>query len=268
MKKSILFLLIMLIITSMVSCNIFVPVCQHNYTSTFVPPTATEDGYTKHTCSACGDTYNDSYVTPTNFIVAKENRAKIGYTGTENGNLVIPATFEYNGTWYRVTEIGYDAFYHCDSLTSVEIPDSVTSIGYEAFYWCTSLTSVVIPDSVTTIGYRAFYNCDSLTSIEIPNSVTSIGNDAFRYCTNLTSIVIPDSVTSIGDFAFFDCYNLTSIVIPDSVTSIGDHAFASCYSLTSIKYRGTQAEWKVIEKGDGWYYNTGKYTIIYNYVGE
>ena len=63
-----------------------------------------------------------------------------------SGALTIPATIK----GYPVTTIGDWAFAHCDSLTSVTIPDSVTTIGKYAFYYCTSLTSVTIPDSVTT----------------------------------------------------------------------------------------------------------------------
>ena len=182
----------------------------------------------------------------------------------------IPASITYKGTTYNVTSIGEDAFFWCESLTSVEIGDSVTSIGDSAFYWCSSLTSVVIPDSVTSIGDSAFDNCDSLTSIEIPDSVTSIGDYAFLSCESLTSITvdennttyksidgnlyskdgktliqyaigktatsftIPDAVTSIGNYAFYNCDSLTSIEIPDSVTSIGNSAFFDCSSLTSV----------------------------------
>ena len=163
----------------------------------------------------------------------------------------------------------------CDSvfsdsskLRSITIPDSVTSIGDRAFYNCYSLTSVVIPDSVTSIGDYAFSNCTSLASVVIPDSVTSIGDRAFYNCYSLTSVVIPDSVTSIGDYAFSNCTSLASVEIPDSVTSIGDYAFRYCTSLTSIKYRGTQGQWNEIDKGYGWNYNTGNYTITYNYTGE
>ncbi len=36
----------------------------HNYVSVVTPPTYTEYGYTTHTCSVCGDTYEDSYIEP------------------------------------------------------------------------------------------------------------------------------------------------------------------------------------------------------------
>jgi hypothetical protein len=103
------------------------------------------------------------------------------------------------------------AFYNCDSLTSVTIPDSVTTIGDLAFYECYSLTSVTIGDSVTTIGDMAFYNCSSLTSVTIGDSVTTIGEWAFGDCSSLTSVTIGDSVTTIGEGAFYGCDSLTSV---------------------------------------------------------
>ena len=133
-----------------------------------------------------------------------------------------------------VTTIGYAAFYRCYNLTNVTIPDSVTTIGNEAFNWCTSLTSVTIGDSVTTIGEMAFYYCRKLKIVTIGDSVTTIGNSAFYDCDSLTSVTIPDSVTSIGNSAFFSCDSLTSVTIGDSVTTIGNSAFSSCDSLTSV----------------------------------
>jgi len=75
----------------------------------------------------------------------------------------ISASITYKGTSYPVTSIGSSAFYYCESLTKVVIPDSVTSIGNYAFNSCYSLTKVVIPDSVTSIGNYAFEDCYSLT---------------------------------------------------------------------------------------------------------
>ena len=38
-----------------------IPVTEHKYVSTKVPATTTSKGYTKHTCSICGDTYKDNF---------------------------------------------------------------------------------------------------------------------------------------------------------------------------------------------------------------
>ncbi len=101
-----------------------------------------------------------------------------------------------------VTEIKDYAFSGCESVESIEIPDSVTYIGSGAFDGCTSLGSINIPDGVTSIGSGAFENCTSLESITIPDGVTSIGYGAFENCTSLESITIPDSVTTVGREAF------------------------------------------------------------------
>jgi len=157
--------------------------------------------------------------------------------------------------------IGDGAFWYCESLQSVTIPDSVTSIGNRAFEGC-SLHSVTIPDSVTSIGDHAFEGC-SLHSVTIPDSVTSIGDRAFKDC-SLQSVTIPESVTIIKGNPFVNCParvinrsnhftifegNLytsdrrklisylskgENFIIPDSVTSIGDSAFDHCSSLQSV----------------------------------
>ena len=188
-----------------------------------------------------------------------------GYSGDAE-ELIIPDTLAGK----TVTAIGDSAFYCCESLTSVTIPDSVEQIGMNPFAACSALKTIfvspdhpylaviddvlfrkadkalisypagisssayTIPQGITAIGDGAFSACNSLTSVTIPDSVTSIGNSAFYDCDSLTSVTIPNSVTSIGDRAFSSCDFLTSVSIPDSVTSIGDEAFSGCMSLTSV----------------------------------
>ncbi len=99
-------------------------------------------------------------------------------------------------------------------LTKIVIPENhkgkkVSTITNRAFYGCDNVKTIVIPNSVTSIGEYAFGSCSNLTSIVIPNNVTSIGDAAFYNCSNLTSIEIPNSVTSIGGWAFYGCYKLT-----------------------------------------------------------
>ena len=81
------------------------------------------------------------------------------------------------------------------------IRNGVKVIGNSAFKGCDSLTSINLPDSVTNIGDFAFTECRSLTYINIPSRVTNIGEGAFAFCISLTNIDIPNNVTNIGDKA-------------------------------------------------------------------
>ena len=133
-----------------------------------------------------------------------------------------------------VRTIGEQAFYNCQGLTSIAIPNFATSIGTMAFDYCSALASVAIPGSVTRIGNYTFANCQSLTSISIPSSVGNIGENAFENCSSLTSVNIPNSVATIGKWAFRGCSGLTSVTLPDNVTSIEAYTFEGCSKLTSI----------------------------------
>ena len=126
------------------------------------------------------------------------------------------------------------AFYWCERLKSIIIPNGVTSIGSEAFSYSEKLYSVIIPDSVVFIEQMAFCGCISIKKITIPSKVKKIGWCAFGYCDHLEDINIPDNVWNIGQDAFFGCKSLKSIHVPDSVTTIGRDIFGECDSLKTI----------------------------------
>lgn len=110
-------------------------------------------------------------------------------------------------------------------ILKVVINAGVTSIGGDAFYLCNNLTNITIPDSITSIESGAFEGCGSLTNVSIPGGITYIESHTFADCHSLTSITIPDSVTDIEDYAFSGCSSLTSISIPSGVASIEDGTF-------------------------------------------
>ncbi len=81
-------------------------------------------------------------------------------------------------------------------------------IATKAFYDCDKLTDIVLPNSMKTIGVRAFEDCSFLKTVVIPESVVRIEERAFSKCTLLDWIIIPDSVTAIDDTAFEHCGSL------------------------------------------------------------
>lgn len=155
-----------------------------------------------------------------------------------------------------VEDIPYEAFYYCEDITSISLPDTVKNIGEYAFDGCVMLESInipngvkeistyafancnnlkniLIPESVTAIGKNAFYNCDSFDTVVIPNSVKTIEYCAFDSCANLTDVILGSGLTSIGEMAFYNCKNVVEIIIPDNVTDIGEDAFKN---VVSVRY--------------------------------
>ena len=176
------------------------------------------------------------------------------YTGSD-AVVTIPASLGGK----PVTVIGGSAFFQCESLTSVTIPDTVTVIENSAFNGCTALSSINLPASLKTIEHSAFVSCQSLTEIEIPDGVTSIGDGAFSSCSELAVINVPESVTSFGEAVFRKTKWLTlqqeqsedslvivnhilldgtaasgEVTVPNGVTCIGGQAFNMCKALTGI----------------------------------
>lgn len=109
--------------------------------------------------------------------ITASNREYVGYTGAENENLTIQATFVGDGNnetlagvTYKVTTLN-GAFEDCTNLESVTIPEGVEGIGSAAFSGCTNLTTISIPSTVCDISgdgrfaVGAFANCTSLTDI-------------------------------------------------------------------------------------------------------
>ncbi|MGN1040260.1 MAG: leucine-rich repeat protein [Candidatus Fimimonas sp.] len=218
------------------------------------------------TCEICGE------LIPTKGLAYEivENQAEVVGIGTATDqDIVIAATYQ----GYPVTNIRDFAFYECDEITSVVIPNSVVSVGNGSFYKCGNLqfnqydnalylgnsdnpylalmeasdiliSSCEIHSNTKIISGRAFYSCINLVDIVIPTSVISIGYAAFGYCSELESIVV-----ELGNNVFHSSGNCVietasktlivgckNSVIPSdgSVISIGNSAFQKCDNLTSI----------------------------------
>ena len=133
-----------------------------------------------------------------------------------------------------VTEIGANAFFFCEEVTKVVVPDTVTTLGPFSFCGCKKLVEIDVPDSVQYIGTWAFVYCSKLKTINIPDGIKKIEDLTFMFCDSLNSIELPDSLECIGECSFYKCKGITEIKIPDSVTRIESHAFAGCEGYSEL----------------------------------
>lgn len=192
--------------------------------------------------------------------------------------VTIPSSVVYGGKTYPVTQIGQGAFWCCENLKHLNIPNSVKVISTSACYGA-KLEEVVIPDGVDSIAAFAF-DGQFFKQITIGKGLRTFEISAFAGNQGLTKITvspcnpyytsgdncnaiidrrtkklvlgcknttIPTYVESIGQEAFWWCQELSSIVIPPHVTAIEDAAFLACGSLEelvlgrSVNYIGSMA---------------------------
>jgi len=210
------------------------------------------------------------------------------YVG-EQKNVTIPS--EVDGK--AVTSIGKNAFWGCEEITSIKIPEGVTNIGTSAFFNCMKLKQITFPATVMSIGESVFSKCSSLETIDvtapnmayysvdgvlfdrhmteiisypakksgeyvIPDSVVNIRKNCFSGCALLTKITIPDSVTEVGTNAFKGCSGITEMILPEGLTSIRAGAFWECSGMGSIKIPQS-----VSNIGEDIFYGCAKLNYIY-----
>ncbi len=179
------------------------------------------------------------------------------YTVVNKSVIAAQAYYDDEMTSYDIPEgivrLGEFSFARSD-LASIRIPDGVEEIGYAAFYHCDALSDVVIPNSVQNIEVAAFANTPWLMDwkqngsgdylivgdgillaykgsggvVTVPAQVKQIGAEAFKDCGSINKVILPDSVEVIGEAAFEGCSALTQIEGANQVREIRDRAFAGC----------------------------------------
>lgn len=163
-----------------------------------------------------------------NFVYNGAGYTLVNACGDEN--VVVPSTWNGTNGLLPVTEIGEEAFFECQSLKSITLPNSIVYIGEVAFDSCTGLFNINIPAATTGIGPSAFVSCSNLTGININPlnfSLKSISGVVFSNPPTVLQIFPPgitgdytiqNSTNSIGPRAFYTS-NLTNINLPSTITS-------------------------------------------------
>ena len=97
------------------------------------------------------------------------------------------------------------------------IPESVTEIGDNAFYYCNKLSTLIVPEGVESIGENAFDECP-LKILHLPGSISAIGLEAFYRSSNspIEKIYYNATEPVSGDKNIFTqkSYENTTLYIP------------------------------------------------------
>ncbi len=160
----------------------------------------------------------------------------LGYIDFGNSLEIIESAGGYStGAFYKcnnlkelilpdsLTKIGNFAFYNCDGLTKVQLGSGLKTIGEKSFYDCDSIGEIKIPDSVTEIKCQAFYDCNGIASVEFGSGLEIIEESSFEKCTQLKTLEI--GVPIIGNRAFYGCSQLQSLTLKEGVEEIRGGAF-------------------------------------------
>ena len=151
-----------------------------------------------------------------------------------------------------VEEICYGAFYHCDSLTVVTLPDTVMNVEPKAFEYTAwvenfrnkstelkgdflisggvlvayrgTVKAVTVPEGVRIIAAEAFKGHSEIERVVMPDTLLVIGEGAFEDCTGLKDIKLNRGLVSVKDRAFYNC-SASKVVVPASVEEVGLRAF-------------------------------------------
>ena len=187
---------------------------------------------------------------------------------------------------FNVEIIGTLAFYNCDSLTNIVIPQTTRKLWHSVFTSCDSLEEVIVLSEDITFATRMFSVCNSLKTMTLPfvgstrdentylgylfgaeksrdnekwvpsslkeiklSSCEKVYENTFRKCTSLTNVIIEEGVKSIENRAFLGCTSLLNVSIPETVLTIDEYAFADCTSLKNVILSET-----VIKIGKGAFY--------------
>ena len=201
-----------------------------------------------------------------------------------NGNattLEIPATID----GLTVTGFGDRAFYNCDSIMSVILPEGITAINELTFYGCSNLKNIAVDENnanlcaVDGIVYNKeksilLYCPEGKTGdIEsIPFGVTKIAGDAFTNCRKITTVKIPEGVEAIGSYAFINCSSLENVTLPEGLKTIDWGAFSGCSSLLSMTIPKSVIEIKedalgMVYDSEKAFYKIMDGFIVYGYTG-
>lgn len=141
------------------------------------------------------------------------------YIGFDSEIIIIPKTI--NGL--PVISIGVQAFREAN-FSQIIIPDTVIAIWEYAFYDCEKMIHINLPETLIYLGSSCFYN-SGLKYIHFLNKIEEIPSCCCNNCQKLKNIFLGKQIKKIGHDAFSDSA-ITQVIIPENVESIKVTSFS------------------------------------------
>ena len=103
------------------------------------------------------------------------------------GEVVVPGTVNHDGHAYAVRGVGECAFYRCEDLTALVLPEGCERLGAQSLCGCVALQRLELPNTLCQISDGALAYCTALCVLRLPPAVVYIGTSAFA-CTGLCEV--------------------------------------------------------------------------------
>lgn len=165
----------------------------------------------------------------------------------------------------NLTRIDAYAFYSCNELETLELPNGITTIGDNAFNSCSKLVLTSLPESLEYIGDSAFAYCKAIEHLEIKakalgeytendgSYVVTGGTKIFNNCTGLKTVWIRSTcdriyAASAANAPFVGCATDLAIYAEDSEKQLNWGDYFNCTgsaggTTVTVTYGQTTCPW-------------------------
>lgn len=134
------------------------------------------------------------------------------------------------------------AFYGCEALKELDIPEGTVCIKDYAFHTTSSLERISIPDSLTEmgtniIGYSKLWleQYEDTGIVYADNWISFASNDIRSEITELAEPTIQEGTRGIANRTFANSGELQRVTLPASVKYLGRQAFYGCSKLFYVR---------------------------------
>jgi len=163
-----------------------IPSLGHSYNSIVVAPTCTADGYTTHTCSACGDSYNDNHIDALNHDMIIDEA--VAPTCTETG---LTEGSHCSRCDYKVEQTIVSALGH-DMIIDEAVAPTCTETGLTEGSHCSRCDHKVEQTVVSALGH------DMITDEAVAPTCTETGLTEGSHCSRCDHKVEQTVVSALG----------------------------------------------------------------------